>query len=136
MGHDGGKVLPKQALDRLEEVSGTLATVAARIETVAKASRRTRQLAIALAASFVLDVALTIAVTLLSISALGQTSTLHKSELAACTISNETRTEQVTLWGYIVTLSKNAHTDQAQLHTFEAFVAKTFAPENCARLYG
>ena len=113
---DGGG-LPGAVLDRLEAMSETLAQVAGRIEAVAARERRTRRLAIGLVISIILDVTLTIVVSVLSANAISQGSTLHKSQLAACAIGNEGRVNQLELWGFVLALSaKDPNSNPARLH--------------------
>jgi hypothetical protein len=132
--------LPDPTLERLEQVSAQLAEVAETLAAVADTSartatreRRTRRLAVGLAVSFALDVALTIVVSILSISALNQNATLHASQLSSCSLSNGTRADERLLWSYLFTLSGKPQT--AEVKKFLAYVDKTFAPENCASLY-
>jgi hypothetical protein len=135
-GQPGGEMLSAAVLARLEAMSDTLVKVAGRLETVAARERRTRRLTLGLVVSIVLDVTLTIVVSVLSANALSQGSTLHKSQLAACAIGNQTRRGDVELWGYVLKLSaKSPDSNQAQLRMFKAFVDKTFAPVDCAKLY-
>lgn len=130
------EALPDAVLSRLEAMSDTLAQVAGRIEAVAVRERRTRRLTWGLAISIILDVTLTVVVSVLSANAISQGSTLHKSQLAACVIGNQTRQGDVELWGYVLKLSaKSPDSNQAQLRMFKAFVDKTFAPVNCEQLY-
>lgn len=135
-GEDESALPVAVVLDRLDAIGTTLDAVSKRIEAVAGRERRTRLLAMGMLVSFALDIILTVVVTVLSVSALSQAATLHKSQLAACTISNETRMEQITLWNYVIQLSsKNPDSNKAQLAQFEAFVRKTFRPVDCARVY-
>ena len=71
--------------------------------------------------------------TLLSVTALNQGTTLHASQLAACAIGNQGKVEQQQLWGYLFDLSGGART--AEDKQFLAFVDKTFAPVDCAAVY-
>jgi hypothetical protein len=111
----------------------TLDKVAERLQDVAAKGRRTRHLAVGLTVSLVLDVVLTVAVTLLSLSALDQGATLHTSQLAACSIGNQSKVEQQQLWGYLFQLSGGAKTSAQK--QFLTFVDKTFEPVNCAQVY-
>lgn len=113
-------------LDKLDLISK-------RLLEVASSGRRTRHLALGLAVSIVLDVALTVVVTLLSVSALDQGATLRASQLSACAMGDQSRAEQIRLWDYVFQLSGGAKTDQQK--EFLVFVEKTFAPVNCAQLY-
>ena len=133
----GEGVLPAaEVLERLEGIGTTLDAVSKRIEAVSGRERRTRLLAIGMLVSFLLDIVLTVFVTVLSVNALGQASAIHQSQLAACAISNGTRMEQITLWNYVIQLSsRNPNSNKAQLDQFGAFVRKTFKPVDCARLY-
>lgn len=132
----GGGALSAVVLERLEGIGTVLDTVSRRIEAVAARERRTRRLTWGLAVSIILDVTLTVVVSVLSANALSQGSTLHRSQLAACAIGNQTRLGDVELWGYVLRLSaKSPNSDQAQLRMFKAFVDTTFAPVDCAGLY-
>lgn len=132
--------LPDPVLARLEQVSAQLANVAEQLAAVADTTartaareRRTRRLAVGLAASFALDVALTIVVSVLSISALSQNATLHASQLSSCSVSNSTRADERLLWSYLFDLSGKPATPEVK--KFLAYVDTTFAPVNCAQLY-
>jgi hypothetical protein len=123
-------------LDRLEQLGTQLDGVAERLAQVDIAATRTRRLAWGLAGSFVLDVALTIVVTVLTIGAVTQGSSLHASQLAACSISNQTRENERTLWGYLVSVSEQSpKANKDELVKFQQFVNKTFAPLNCTQIY-
>ena len=127
------EVLPEDVLSRLEALSDKLNDVSKQLQKVADASRNTRRLAIGLAVSLVLDVLLTITVTLLSLSALSQSAAQHQSQLASCAISNDSRTQQRALWGYLFNLAGGAKTSEQK--QFLGYVNKTFSPINCAKLY-
>lgn len=126
-------VLPEAVLVRLEALGESLNDISRRLAKVAEASRNTRRLTIGLGISLVLDVLLTVTVTLLSLSALNQGSVLHQSQLAACNLSNQSRVENKALWGYLFQLSGGVKTSQERL--LLNYVNKTFAPENCTKLY-
>lgn len=140
---DEGVPQPADYLARMEELGKTLTQVSSDLrkerlewEKTAAFGRRTRRLAVGLAISFALDVVLTVVVTLLSLSALNQGNTLHASQLTACMYGNQARTQQITLWNEVLALSAqsphaNTQTDEA----FKQFIAKTFAPVDCARIY-
>lgn len=140
----------EEALGRLEQLGGLLDKVAAQLAEVAKSaaetralavkvethSRRTRTLALGLAVSFTLDIVLTVVVTLLSVGALNQGATLHASQLTACAIGNQARTQQITLWNEVLALSaQSPNANQKTDEAFKQFIVKTFAPVNCAEVY-
>jgi hypothetical protein len=138
-------------LDQLASLGKSLAQVAEALAGVAESaretralavrleaySRRNRQLTVGLTISLVLDVALTTVVTLLSLSALNQGDALHTSQLAACSISNQTRVEQEQLWVYILQEASPPKTaaERASAQKFLAHVDATFAPVNCEAVY-
>ncbi len=110
------------------------------IDKLVKRTRRDRLLLIILCISFVLDVALTITVSFLSVHAANQASAIHQSQLAACAIGNKSRADQITLWEGLFRLSaQNQHPtpkEVQQQKVFLAFIDKTFAPVSCSGLYG
>jgi hypothetical protein len=129
-------LMPDQALPQLAALAGQLDAIADRLQKVADVARRTRRLTIALAASFILDIALTIIVTFLTLSAIQQGDVIHQSQRAACAVGNEARLQQIQLWGYVIGLSQNRPgQDKQQLKQFQAYIDHTFAPVNCAKLY-
>jgi hypothetical protein len=139
--------LPGAALERLEQLGQLLSEVTEQLAAVARSaaearalavrvdrySRRNRQLGFALGGSFVLDIVLTVVVTILSIGALNQNATIHASQLTACAIGNQGRASQEQLWAYLFQLTGGVHTPQQKAAM--AFVDKTFAPVNCAEVY-
>jgi hypothetical protein len=138
--HDGP--LPDPVLARLETLSGTLDTIAARIGTVAGREAKTRRLARGLAISLVLDVVLTVVVTILTFTAIHDASSvrqaqvsLHTAQITACQIGNTGRMQQLQLWDFLFKLSgPNANTPQDK--QLLAYIRKTFQPLNCTKLYG
>lgn len=125
--------LPDPVLTRLEELTVQLSEVALHLSAVAGRESRTRRLTVGLAASLALDIALTVVVSILSISALSQNATLHASQLSACALANTTRSDERLLWSYLFDLNGKPAT--AEVKKFLAYVDTTFAPENCAALY-
>jgi hypothetical protein len=132
---DAGEPLPDPILAQLKELTDKLDEVASKLATVAGRERRTRQLAWALAGSFVLDIILTVVVAILTVSAIHQGSSVHQSQLATCAISNQTRADERQLWSYLFELSGKGAADNPQAKKFLVFVDKTFAPLNCSALY-
>lgn len=131
---------PDPVLERLEALTQQLVMVSERLSEVAAAGAatagregRTRRLAVGLAVSFILDIALTIVVSILSVSALNQNATLHASQLSACALSNTTRADERLLWSYLFDLNGKPATSEVK--KFLAYVDTTFAPENCGALY-
>lgn len=135
---DGSGEAPQAGnLDRLQLLADTLKEVTAQLKEVAAFGHTTRRLAVGLIVSFILDVLLTTGVTLLTVFALNQNSTLHTSQLAACSISNQTRAEQQQLWVYIFQQAAPPKTaaERAKEQAFLEHVEQTFAPVNCAAVY-
>jgi hypothetical protein len=132
---DISEELPDPILAQLTELGGKLDGVAARLAAVAGRERRTRQLAWALGFSFFLDIALTVVVAILTVSAVSQGSSTHQSQLATCAISNQTRADERELWSYLFQLSGGQEAKSAEAKKFLVFVDKTFAPLNCSALY-
>lgn len=127
---------PAGMLDRLEQLGTQLDGVADKLGEVDVAATRTKHLAWGLAVSFGLDIVLTIVVTILTIGALSQSSSIHASQLAACAISNQTRAEERTLWGYLVSVSEESPSaNKGELVKFQQFVNKTFSPLDCQQIY-
>lgn len=124
-----------EVLTRLEAISSTLENVSKRIEAVAERERKTRLLAIGMLGSFVLDIVLTIVVTILSVNALSQANTTHQSQLAACAVSNQTRAQQIQLWEFLFQLAGPKAANSPEDQKLLTFVKQTFRPVNCAQVY-
>lgn len=106
------------------------------VDEITGYSRRTRKLIWGLALSIVIDIALTVIIAFLTASALNANSTLHKAQLTACGIGNQSRLQQIRLWDEVLAVSKPANAHEAQVdRQFRAFVSTTFAPVDCAKLY-
>jgi hypothetical protein len=119
----------------MTQVSGTLDEVAAGLLKAQAYERRTRRLTWGLLVSLILDVALTVVVSILSINAISQAQAVHQSQLAACAVGNQARADQLKLWAFLLaTTAGNPGTNPAQLAQFRVFIGKTFKPVDCARV--
>lgn len=122
----------------LEGMTKQLAAVKATV-------RRGKRVIIALAVSLVLDVALTIGVTITaaqahdaSARANSTVAQLHATQVNACNAGNQTRAAEIQLWNHIASLTVGPQTPAAQRKADEqllAFVRQTFAAKNCAKIY-
>jgi hypothetical protein len=147
--------MPEEAAHQLQQT----------VDEIVGYSRRTRalvanirRLVIGLAVEAVLCLAVTVIVIILLISyrdqgtalrnqtaALQQqAAALHKSQLANCALSNETKAKELTLWHDLFTLSAQNNNASGQkvpastakfLEQFLGDVNTTYAPLNCAKLY-
>lgn len=81
----------------------------------------------------------TVALVVLLVGGLGGLFYLqHRAQLAACGNGNNYRAAQVRIWDQFIRLATQGNHDPKALaaaRSFEAFIAKTDAPNNCARLY-
>ena len=125
--------LSPPVLRRLEFMSGQLGDIAGRLAVVAAAGRKTRQLTIGQGVSLVANIALTVVAILLVIGAVSANSALHQSQLTACGIGNQTRTEQRALWAYLE--QQHAVPPSINGGDFLAYIDKTFADVNCMAVY-
>jgi hypothetical protein len=135
------------------------------VDEIVGYSRRTRKLVanirklvIALAVEAVLGVAVTVIVIILLISyrdqgtalrqqtftVQQQATALHKSQLANCALSNETKAKELTLWHDLFTLSAQNNNASGQkvpasttkfLEQFLGDVNTTYTPLDCAKIY-
>jgi hypothetical protein len=107
--------------------------------------QRSRRIIAWLSASLVLDVALTVVVALFAGQANHATdqaastlTQLHKAQISACQLGNQSRTQEVTLWDHIAAAGTTSRTpakirreDAALL----AYIRRIFAPRNCPAIY-
>lgn len=118
--------MPDQAAHQLQKT----------VDEITGYSRRTRKLIWGLAVSLALDITLSVIIAILSVSALSASSAVHRSQLAACAIANQTRVQQIQLWQFVITLSQQQpDANKAELRTFEAYLHKTFGSVDCRKLY-
>lgn len=112
---------------------------------------RNRHLIAGVAVSIALDIALTVIVAVIGIQAhhASDVASLaaaqnHASALASCRTSNVSRAAEVQLWTHLVAVTppaagtKPAVATAARLRASAllAYVRKTFAPRDCAQIYG
>ena len=139
-------VTPKSALQQtVDEITGY--------------SRRTRKLMWALAGSLVLDITLTVVLSIVAFQAHGTASTnaelvqelhmqqsaLHAAQLEACAGGNTFRADQDVIWGRFIgilttptatsTKAEVAKADKIAAQ-FLAYISQVNHPVNCAELYG
>ena len=135
----------------LAAMTGQLEAVNKRLDLAEKAARRSRRIIVGLVISLVLDVTLTILVTVFALQAhdaSAQASAtveqLHASEVATCESSNQTRSQEITLWGHLAAVSKPAPgetpkeiaANKQAVDQFLMYVAKVFRPRDCNAIPG
>jgi hypothetical protein len=143
-----------QALtDALNAMTGQLEAVRTgsedRDKALAASGRRTRRIIIGTAASVVLDIALTVLVTIVAVQASSASSSAaqtRNASVVSCQASNVTRAQEVGLWTHLVSVSEaGPHPGQtaAQLKrneqalaAFLKYVGTVFAPRDCQQIYG
>jgi hypothetical protein len=117
------------------------------IPSLEQSQLRTKRFTWALAVSFILDIALTIVVGILTSTAISNTHSIHNSQITQCNQANIVRADQVKIWNGLITVSNSrarlpgedtAHYNAriAQINQFLGLVDSTFSPVDCAQLYG
>lgn len=136
----------------LEDLGDKLALVTGRLQAVSASSRGTRRLAVGLAASFALDIALTLVLGFTAFSAHDTASAnaqlvgeLHASQIASCGNGNLFRADQDVIWqDFIGLLTRPAPGETAAQAAktgklaaqFLGYVATVNHAIDCAALYG
>jgi hypothetical protein len=131
-------------------MSGDLREVSSRLTTTEKREQRARRVIRALIISFVLDIALTIGLTVNSVSAHDASNRaaaassranatvaqLRAIQIAGCEAGNEYRAGQVKTWRKLLSLAPPA-TPQAQsiAERFVAYVKLVNMPRDCKAIY-
>ena len=125
-----------QILDALAETRGELAATKDEITRLRKFGKHNR-------AFILVDVALTILLTVfgyLSVHATQSANSAKAGQLALCQAGNTARAQQVQLWTHLIDTPpapgtpKRTPTQQKQLDDFRAYVVHVFAPRDCARI--
>jgi hypothetical protein len=135
----------RAARDLQKALEGMTAQLAAVKASVARGKRVTAGLII----SLVLDVALTVGVTIAAVQA-GDASSqaaatvaqLHAVQVSACNAGDATRAAEVRLWTHLAKSSKpapgttpaQAAKDRQAIAALLAYVRQAFAPRDCARI--
>lgn len=133
---------PDEVIETIRAISATMDTINKSLKSIERFGKRTRQIAIALIVSLVLDVALTVVVGILSYNAFANTNTVRTIQYSECVSANEMRADQVRLWDFFIGLAENqpASPDQTSaqkvaaqkaITNLEKFVEQTFAQHTC-----
>jgi hypothetical protein len=118
-------------LKTARDLQGALENMTKQLRQVRTSLRRSKRVLAALTVSLVIDVLLTIVV---SITA----AALHSTQVSACQQGNQTRSKEVLLWTHLAALSITPQTTAKQRAADDqllAFIRVTFAPRNCAVIY-
>lgn len=142
MTHSGAH---SEAVTTAQALTGALDHMAAELTQVRAYGRRTRRISTALAVFGVFDILLTVLVTIFAVQvhdattqASATVAELHKTQIAACQVGNQTLAKQILLWDHIAALSITPKTPPKQRKEDEqllAFVRQTFAPRDCPKIY-
>jgi hypothetical protein len=122
-----------------------LGRMTAELRQVQAYGRRSRRIIVALAASLVLDIAVTITVAVFA----GQVSRatdqasatlteLHKTQISACRLGNQSREQQIALWQHIATVGTTSKTPAKARHrdaALLAYIRRIFGARNCPAIY-
>jgi hypothetical protein len=136
----------------------TLVKIAERLDRYSAFGRRSRQIIIALAVSFALDITLTVVLSIVAIQAAGtaitsaqlvqelhvQQTALHAAQLTVCANGNRFRADQNVIWRRFIAIltTPTATSTKAQVAKadklaaqFLAYVGTVNHPVDCAALY-
>lgn len=134
----------------LAAMTGQLEAVNKRLDLAEKAAKRSRRIIAGLVVSLVLDITLTVLVTVFALQAHNASAEasatvqqLHASEIESCDASNQTRLQEIALWSHLASVSRPSPTatpaqaaaSKKAVQQFLAYVVRVFSPRNCAHLY-
>lgn len=141
-----------RALALASALSEALGEITRRLSEYSAFGRRSRQVIIALAVSFALDVILTVALGLTALSAHGTAAAndhlvqaLHAAQLTSCASGNVFRADQDTIWRSFISLAVKPAPGESAAQAaraarlaaqFLAYIATVNHPVNCTALYG
>jgi hypothetical protein len=141
-----------RALALASALSEALGEITRRLSEYSAFGRRSRQVIIALAVSFALDIVLTVALGLTALSAHGTANAndhlvqaLHASQLTSCASGNVFRADQDTIWRDFISLIAKPSPGETAAQAartarlaaqFLAYIATVNHPVNCTALYG
>lgn len=130
-----------EAANRMTDVLGDFTK---ELQKLTKRDRRVRLILRILAVSLIIDVSLTVAVSLSAVSNRNNSAAIHRSQIAACATANSQRDSERAIWDYVLDdLTRPSPGESAQqkarskaaVAVIEAKVAATFADHNCAAVY-
>lgn len=120
-----------------KDLTEALGVMAAEVRRLRTYGRRNRWF-------IVFDILLTVALSgvgAVSVHAVQSADSARASQAALCEAGNVARAQQVQLWGFVLSLSAPAKgsppqtaAQKARVAAFKAYLARDFAPRNCAAL--
>ena len=128
------------ALDRMsDQLTAVRQDSEARDEALATYGRKNRRLILWTIASVVLDIALTVTLSVVAIQAHNASVAARHasaSNYALCRAGNTARAQQVQLWAFLLSLSKKPQTlrQRHNIAAFETQLHHIFAARDCAAL--
>lgn len=139
---------PGRAVEAAERLTGSLNSLSVEVARLNSYGRRNRHLIWGTIISLAIDVALTVAVAVFAIEAHQANVTvaeLHATQISACRLGNQSRSQQVALWVHIATVSSASpppHESKKQLEKNKrtvaallAYIRRVFAPRDCQAIY-
>jgi hypothetical protein len=136
----------KHAITAAQEMTAALNGLSKRLDAAESYGRRNRRLIAITIVSMLVDVALTVAVTVALVGVHHNAATvsqLHGTSVSACRLGNQTRAANVALWDHVAAISQpRAGESTAQRRrqekttaAFLTYVRKVWASRNCQSLY-
>jgi hypothetical protein len=129
----------------LAAMTAQLSETTAQLAEVKKTVRRSRTAIITIAASLILDLALTIVISVTAVAAHDASAqasatvgALHATQVSTCESGNQTRTQEVALWLHIYALSDVKHAPASVRKADDnliAYIRGVFRPRNCKSVY-
>ena len=140
-----GSMLGDDPQETARALTNALHDMTAELGRVKTTLRRSKRVIIAVTAGLLLDVALTVVVSVTAVQA-GNASAkanstvaqLHSTQVSSCRAGNQTRAEEVALWTHLAALSATSGRTPAQRKADDqllAYIRHTFAPRNCTAVY-
>lgn len=123
-----------------QELTGALTTLSGRLEDATRYGHRNRKMIWGLVVSIVLDVALTVTLTLVAVQAqnAGETADQARAnQISVCRSTNVSRQQNLQLWEYVLSIppaKPPTEEQKKQREAFRAYIHKVFAPRDCNRL--
>jgi hypothetical protein len=123
---------PPDAIRTAQDLTGALRGMADQLGALNDRLRRTRHVVWGLVISLVLDLLLTAGFAAVAV----QARNTQQSGLALCESSNHARAQQISLWGYVLSLGGPPKTaaQRKVIAEFEAHLHKIYAPRDCSHI--
>jgi len=130
----------RETLNAAADLQESMVMLSGEIRALRTYGRRNRNYILALAVSLILDIALSIVVAFVAVTASeasNQADQNHRTQVATCESANQSRAVTVNLWNYVLdAAAKNDPNPQKlkQINDFRAYMQNAYQQRDCSQV--